>query len=115
MSREVSNDICGSTLGADVRNVHGQVLLTRDTLLTLGHVRTLRMWGIHRVVLANEVQTTASRSPMSRQLLERCAVHERRRFVCCDLGHPAMHQCYLLAVRRRAERCRDHEHGVSDD
>ena len=103
MPSEVSNDICGCELGADVRNGHGQILLTSGTVLNEKHLRTLRMWGIRRVVLASERVNSNSRGPISRELLERCAVQERRRFACCDLGHPALHQCYLLAVRRRAE------------
>ncbi|TVR47385.1 MAG: hypothetical protein EA402_01345 [Planctomycetota bacterium] len=99
----MSDDICGEQLGADVRNSHSQILLTAGTTLTPTHLRTLRMWGIRRIILAKEVSDSPTHGPISREQIERSAVVERRRFATCDLGHPAVHQLFLIAVRRRAE------------
>ncbi|TVR15285.1 MAG: hypothetical protein EA401_03000 [Planctomycetota bacterium] len=101
MATPVDSSLYGQTLGADVRDTRGQVLLKAGTVLNQKHLRTLKLWGVSRVLLSHEVATGSQQAVIDRKQLERYAVHERQRFCRCDLGHPLLHHLYLLAIRRQ--------------
>ena len=43
----------GMELSSDVRDKNGRHLISSGTVLTDKHVRALKIWGIHRVDVAN--------------------------------------------------------------
>lgn len=95
----------GQVLAADVVNLQGQVLIKAGQVLTAAHLKLLKTWGIKAVKIRSGADDSSkSRRPVDRRLVERAAVIERRRFRLCDLGQPWAHSLFALAVKFRVDR-----------
>ena len=97
----------GMVVARDVVDVNGAVLLTASTELSLQHLRTLKMWGIHFIDVAGEEgaeteNQTASKFSPDQQRAAVARVDRRLRFVIAK--SPAVTLIRDLAIKRVASQ-----------
>lgn len=93
----------GMTLGAEVKDYTGRVLLCAGSEITCKHLKILKMWGITeadiRGIEKEEValKTTAQLDPLLRQEAE---AQGRELFRHTDLEHPFIKELFRLFTVR---------------
>ena len=93
----------GMTLGQDVRNFHGQVLLRAGVSIDEAHVKTFKAWGIESLDVMDADEGHPVSPAAVEPLLDAAAV-VRRVLQRSDLGHPLVAEIGRIVSVRRAGR-----------
>jgi hypothetical protein len=97
----------GMVVARDVVNENGAVLLTTGTELSLQHLRSLKMWGIHSIDVAGEVGTETDNqtaSKFSPELQQAAVARVDRRFRFVIAKSPAVTLIRDFAIQRVASQ-----------
>ncbi|MBC17351.1 MAG: metal-dependent hydrolase [Desulfovibrio sp.] len=92
----------GMILGEDLTTEEGRMLLPRGAMLTSGHIRTCRVWGIPDAVIQGEEEENDgypdSFDQIDPEVLDACKIMAAQRFVLNPSTHPAVKQMAKLYV-----------------
>lgn len=92
----------GMILGDDLTTEEGRLLLPRGAMLTSGHIRTCRVWGIIDAVIQEEDDDNDgfpdSFDQIDPDVLDACKIMAAQRFVLNPSTHPAVKEMAKLYV-----------------
>ena len=94
----------GHVLQEDVTNLHGRRLAATGTVVTEGHIRTFKTWGIHTITIHPSTPPAPSSPPLPEDFLEQARHQTARFFSRNDTRHPLMRQLAHLYYSRLLQR-----------
>lgn len=94
----------GMEANEDVRNVNGDMLLVKGTVLTDRHLRMLKMWGVETVQVTGDESTEpdGARPALAAGIIAEAEKQVAARFKHVDCSIPAVQIVRRLAVSRIA-------------
>ncbi len=96
----------GMSLGADVHDRNGRLLIRAGTELTDKNIYVLRTWGVIQVEitgLENAENVCPSKGVFDPALLASLEAEVKPMFSHVDLNHPGMSELFRLCILRRAQ------------
>jgi putative nucleotidyltransferase with HDIG domain len=91
----------GLTLGEDVRDINGRLLLTKGKSIDANHIRLLKIWGVPEVQIQETYQAAAENCEQEIQKLIKIEHTVKAVLQNLDTHHPAIHQIYKTAIEHR--------------
>jgi HD-like signal output (HDOD) protein len=96
----------GMVLAADLTTPEGRMLLPRAAVLSEGHIRTCRAWGIVEADIQGDEDEGGDRftafDQIDPEVLDACRIMAAQRFVLNDCGNPAVGEMSRLYVLHQA-------------
>ena len=91
----------GEQLAADVKNINGQLMLAKGTVLGASHLRLLKTWGVETInVVRAEPGAPARQEPLPAEAVEAATRLVNRRFRFISERTNTVDFVYALAVKR---------------
>lgn len=95
----------GMQVAADVRDRRGRMLLSSDTVLTVKHIKVLKMWGVSSVTVnvSEEVLQQYCDSPGEQPQVvdvDTATAYCQRKFHNANVLHPALAQLEKIIIHR---------------
>ncbi|MBR9982831.1 MAG: hypothetical protein KFF50_17495, partial [Desulfatitalea sp.] len=89
----------GVTLGEDVRDINGRLLLTKGKSIDVDQIRLLKIWGVPEVQIQETYQAVVSEN-CEREIQKLIKIEQTVEtvFQNLDTHHPAIHRIYKAAI-----------------
>ncbi len=87
-----------------VTGSQGQLLLGAGTVITAKHIRIMKTWGVHSLIVegGDDVSEEADLIPISDELLQQAQLLEKPRFCRANIEHEVMGYLLKEKVRLKA-------------